>query len=905
MTPLVSVGVPATAVTVPVAAASAPSTSPPAAAAPLVRRGLPVRNSVGSAAATAVGAPPPFLIRPIPGIPNYYPQSLWVEEREGKVDMDRMTSKSTYRLLAHKRLVAGRYVDDPDLKDFSNPRYRGPKPVVARPPAQTRFSRIGEFLGTVRARPAPLPGRLPQLVYATPIAASPIGARGSATGTALARSATGSSMTSTVATTDCEYTNAHGECDVDDYDGDDYDDCEELDEDEDGSPTSSASRRPPRAVRREECAGSGTNAVRAGGASVRAQRSSASTVKQTYTVVEPAYPFSSASYFFPIYYGRPSPDELADPRGLPQKINEVLHPNDRANMPLTSIAVQKDNLNRMSLFKIGPGAVAFKVVIAAFEAAGMKYTTSNSTFNILWAKRATRYTLASLTPYQKVNHFPGTWGIGRKDSLAQNMNKMRRYFGEHAYDIVPASFLLPRQEYELNADAERCPGTAENPLIYIMKPTASSCGRGIELCQGVPPMPRGGKQMVCQRYIGNPLLIYGRKFDLRIYCVVTSFDPLRVYLFDEGLVRFAAEKYPGCDKNLDNIHMHLTNYSVNKTVALQRQSSGKEYDTDDPLDIKWCISDFKKYLLKHHPQGLEAWAQIQRECDDVVIKTLLSIENDVIERIRYECVDKTGRNCFELFGLDLMVDDQLKVRLIEANIMPSLATASSLDKAVKSRMIAHMLTLVRAIPYRRNAIRAPKAEDRGTRRPPQAPEAAPTRGRSRSSTGARSDGSRHRRSVSDASNGRSPRGRGARAGEEDAASNDEEQQQHQQAGTGGAPPATAEAETFVPHGAVMDRPERTYRFGRHPLAGARIMEKPLLKMFNDWREPESMLTPYETLMVVESEEELRCAGGFRRVFPVKATVHNYLPLFTHGVRRNNFVLISAVAMQSTEKPKTE
>jgi tubulin polyglutamylase TTLL6/13 len=63
----------------------------------------------------------------------------------------------------------------------------------------------------------------------------------------------------------------------------------------------------------------------------------------------------------------------------------------------------------------------------------------------------------------------------------------------------------------------------------------------------------------------KPYLIDGLKFDLRIYVLVTGIDPLRIFVFEEGLARFATEPYkPPRSDNLDNFFMHLTNYAINK-----------------------------------------------------------------------------------------------------------------------------------------------------------------------------------------------------------------------------------------------------------------------------------------------------------------------------------------------------
>lgn len=99
---------------------------------------------------------------------------------------------------------------------------------------------------------------------------------------------------------------------------------------------------------------------------------------------------------------------------------------------------------------------------------------------------------------------------------------------------------------------------------FIVKPESSSQGRGIYLIKKAEELKEVLGCLV-QTYICQPLLIKGLKFDLRIYVLITSCNPLKVFIYEEGIARFSTDLYEEpCEYNISNKFVHLTNYAVNK-----------------------------------------------------------------------------------------------------------------------------------------------------------------------------------------------------------------------------------------------------------------------------------------------------------------------------------------------------
>ncbi|XP_004262308.2 tubulin polyglutamylase TTLL5 isoform X9 [Orcinus orca] len=304
---------------------------------------------------------------------------------------------------------------------------------------------------------------------------------------------------------------------------------------------------------------------------------------------------------------------------------------------------------------------------------------SSTDYNLMWTGSHLKpFLLRTLSEAQKVNHFPRSYELTRKDRLYKNIIRMQHTHGFKAFHILPQTFLLPA-EY-----AEFCNSYSKDRGPWIVKPVASSRGRGVYLINN-PNQISLEENILVSRYINNPLLIDDFKFDVRLYVLVTSYDPLVIYLYEEGLARFATVRYDQGTKNIRNQFMHLTNYSVNK-------KSGDYVSCDDPevedYGNKWSMSAMLRYLKQ---EGKDTTA-LMAHVEDLIIKTIISAELAIATACKTFVPHRSS--CFELYGFDVLIDSTLKPWLLEVNLSPSLACDAPLDLKIKASMISDMFTVV-------------------------------------------------------------------------------------------------------------------------------------------------------------------------------------------------------------------
>ena len=188
--------------------------------------------------------------------------------------------------------------------------------------------------------------------------------------------------------------------------------------------------------------------------------------------------------------------------------------------------------------------------------------------------------------------------------------------------------------------------------------------------------PLQATRYVAQKYIERPFLIQRRKFDLRSWCVVTAKYDILVY--QKGVMRTASEPYNPHDLN-DELS-HLTNHCI--------QEHGPNFSKFEEGNEMWYPL-FQEYLDRL-PRGAvgHGWSltdDILPQVNDQIKKCLL-VAKKKLSKSTASGLGGDVLGCFQLFGFDFMVDEDMKVWLIEINGSP--ASAEYLLEDMMTNLIA-------------------------------------------------------------------------------------------------------------------------------------------------------------------------------------------------------------------------
>ncbi|KAG5481007.1 hypothetical protein LSCM1_06682 [Leishmania martiniquensis] len=391
--------------------------------------------------------------------------------------------------------------------------------------------------------------------------------------------------------------------------------------------------------------------------------------------------------------------------------------------------------------RVRAGPIRFRcflrnTILDVMRCRGWIETDSELDWDYYWADVSwirENYDGLRLDDHQRLNHFRNHYELTRKDTMVRNIKKMMKALEKDgdseevaaAWDFFPATFSLPQDYGLFEQEFRRHPNT-----IWIMKPPAKAQGKGIFLFSKLSHIaewrrefkqrhgyltngsggggavgggggngsssggagggggggggnPYSGNALgnvygvsepvepyLAQRYISNPHLVGGKKYDLRIYVLVQSYQPLTVWLHRSGFARFCHHRYSLDD--IDNTYIHVTNVAVQKTYPKYTAASG----------CKFGIRHLRTILTATH--GAARANRLFGDIQQMIMRTLFAVQKIMLQ----------DKHCSELYGYDVMIDDNLRPWLIETNASPSLTAETPADYHLKFNMLQDMFDVI-------------------------------------------------------------------------------------------------------------------------------------------------------------------------------------------------------------------
>ena len=328
-----------------------------------------------------------------------------------------------------------------------------------------------------------------------------------------------------------------------------------------------------------------------------------------------------------------------------------------------------------------------KSVIKVLNYSGLIRSFSDlHSHNILF-KIVTFKTLREIGIYpslQKIYNYPNFEVLSDKYYVYGFYSLMKYSFPED-YTYMPETYAFPEEENIIKEKFENYTLSEDN--LWLVKPKMSSLGIGIHIFHNLTDIKN---KSIITKYIHNPHIINKLKYDFRIYVLITGLWPLKLYLYHEGIIRFATEEYSIDLNKIDESFIFLTNVFHNK-LNKEKYKIAKDADTDE--GSKWSFKVYKNYCKKNGIDFNIIWDQIK----DISIKSILSVRDTILSKIKK--IGARDKNYFKILGYDFLLDDKFKVHLLEINNRPSVFTNDINDLKLKPQLVADILNIVGIIPF--------------------------------------------------------------------------------------------------------------------------------------------------------------------------------------------------------------
>ena len=257
-----------------------------------------------------------------------------------------------------------------------------------------------------------------------------------------------------------------------------------------------------------------------------------------------------------------------------------------------------------------------------------------------------------------------------KKKLFQNLKVFYESTQQKPFEFLPLTFHIKSGESDVSFKQFQIAYQeilhAKSERTWIVKPGENTNrGKGIKISNSLPEIKsiicsrKEGRTYIIQKYIENPLLINKRKFDIRCFGLITSFNTtIQGYFYPEGYIRTSSKEFS--IKSL-NKYIHLTNDAI--------QKKSEEYGKFEAGN-KVSYSEFQEYLDQEFPQHhINFEKDINSQIRKIISDTFIA---------SHEIIDPNRRmHTFELLGYDFMVDQDFKVWLIEVNTNPCLELSCS------------------------------------------------------------------------------------------------------------------------------------------------------------------------------------------------------------------------------------